>query len=208
MQRLDALIAQVAGSEPDLSVITTALFDLRTHLDDSRPDLAPVAQRLDQIDGLVRHLDDNRPDLTPLHEAVEQLQSTLGRSVHDDRATAERTASAIEAVHSQVLSSRLDPEPLHEALATIQTSLETNPARLDRIDSELEKVLDRLARQAAAQTSTDDLVNQAVDQLRVDLDPVLDAIGDVRRHVDVVRPDLDPMRASIEVSPTDSRRSP
>ena len=182
------------GPEPvDLTPLTVAIADLRTHIADNGPDLTPFQQRLDELTDMVgtadlrerlddvgRRIDglDSRLDLAPLQHALAEVVDALAQQIDDSRSSSANSLAAIEVLADRVRESRADLQPVSERLAGLADS--------EQID-DLGRRVDELAQTLAGQHPEP-----------VDLTPLGAAIADLRTHIADSRPDLAPLNARLD----------
>lgn len=154
-RRVDELAQTLAGQHPepvDLTPLSAAIADLRTHIADSRPDLAPLQTRLDE------------------------LLDASDAGAQDDRLGA--LARSLDELAADVRAGRVDLAPIHERLSIV--------ADAGQVD-DLRQRVDQVAALAGQQPES------------VDLEPLTSAIAELRTHIAESRPDLEALRASIDL---------
>ena len=162
-ERIDRLITDLESARPepvDLTPVTAAIADLRTHLADSRPDLHPVQSRLDEL--AARDLPE--PDLGPIRTQLDAITALLERTDLEERIDQLARTSDTTAIRAGIA----------EVVEAGATQLET----VERTANELRSAVAALAERQPEAPDLEPVV-RAVEGLRSHYDetqPDLDAL--------------------------------
>ena len=205
--RLDALAGAIAEQRPepvDLTPLSAAIADLRTHIADSRPDLAPLHARLDEITASTdtSALDEG---LATLGRSLESLAAAVRENGVDLDPVQQRLATLADAQQLHDLRNRLDalagaiaeqrPEPVD--LTPIVAAVDALRHHYDDTQPDLDALVEAM-KAMRAQIITG--VHEAAEANRVDLQPLMDGVDAQRSAQEAT---LDRLRSDLAPEPVD-----